>query len=289
MSEPDEISRRLVARRAYLGVRDRTPTPDLLPTRTMPFALTLSDCRDVAAHLVALVRDSYVQRRRHHRADDSGRPDRYGDRPLVDWDGGYDWQGRYHPPVWARIAQAALDRGFDVVDYVEKAFDLGAGAGSPQPNKLLSAPVLDTYDRTHMGTVVEQRRVNRSVMESYLVTQIFREMGLGLPRPQAALAVLRNPTNSLRPFFRYWIVAQFDLEQPEYRQIWAIWRRPALLDYAASVRAHEAVYDDPILESFRSVVSMARRALAEIVAGDPNGWVEALNNAPGSGPAGAPP
>lgn len=295
MSDADEITRRLLARRAYLGVRNRT-TPDLLPTRTMPFALTIPDYRGVAAHLVALVRRTYVQRRRNRRTTDSGRPDRYGDQPLADWDGGYDGQESYHPPVWARIARAALDRGFDVADYVEKTFVRADEAGSPPPNMLLSATALDAYERTQMDTVVEQFRVRRGVMEQRFAVEITRESMLGLPRDEAALLVLQNPASGLRPFYRYWVVAQLDLDRPEYREIWATWREPALLEYAASVQAHEAAYGEPVLESFRTAVTMTKGAFADLIEGDPAGWVRADGHASGpgpveesSGPAGASP
>lgn len=296
MSDADEITRRLQTRRAYLGVRDKTTTPDRLPTRTMPFALTLPDCRSVAAHLVTLIRNTYVQRRRNRRMTESGRPDQYGDRPLPDWDGGYDWQGNYHPPVWARIARATLDRGFDVADYVEKTFARAADATSPLPNMLLSATALDAYDRTYMGTVIDQRHFQREMMEQQFASEIIQESSLGLSRTQAALVVLRNRTNRLRPFFRYWVVARLDLNRPEYRQIWATWRGPALLEYAASVRAHAAAYNEPVLDPFRATVAMTKEALADLIEGDPAGWIRADDNASGpgpveeaSGPAGASP
>ena len=104
MSETDEVTGRLQARMAYLGIRDKAPTADLLPTRSMPFGLTLPDCRDVAAFLLRVVRGTYTRCRRNQRELATRRPDGYGDDRLARWDGGYDWSGRYHAPIWARIA-----------------------------------------------------------------------------------------------------------------------------------------------------------------------------------------
>src|SRR5262245_55141299 len=135
MNDTETTTERLQARMAYLGARGRAPTADLLPTRSMPPSLPVPECRHAAAYLVSLVRYTYARRRKEHRALATGRPDDYGDGTLAPWDGGYDWRGRYEPPVWARIAGAALARGFDVEDFVEKAFATAAGSGTPYPNK----------------------------------------------------------------------------------------------------------------------------------------------------------
>ncbi len=108
MNDTDEVTERLEARMAYLGIRDKTPTADLLPTRSFPSGMVDPECRDVAAFLVRLVRATYVRCRRKSREVATRRPDRYGDHQLARWDGGYDWRGRYHAPVWAKIAAAAF-------------------------------------------------------------------------------------------------------------------------------------------------------------------------------------
>ena len=276
MNDTDSTTERLQDRVAYLGTRGRTRTADLLPTRSMPFGLTVPGCRDAAAFLTGLVRGAYVRNRRQHRAAASGRPDDYGERHLADWDGGYDWRGRYHPPVWARIAGAALERGLDVEDYVEKAF-ARAAAGSPLPNKLLSDAALVEYDRAHMGKAVHLLRVKRGVDEV--------QLGLGIGRwrslrgestlRSAALGVLRDPTSGMRPFHRYLVAARFIHEAPELAGVLARYHRPALHLYAASVRAHDAAYDRDVPEDLRSVVAMTRRAFAELIADDQGRWVAA--------------
>ena len=183
MTESDETTERLEARMAYLGLRDQRPTADLLPTTSMPWGLLDSDCRDVTAFLVRLVRAIYVRCRKNDRQAATRRPDRYGDQTLARWDGGYDWRGRYHAPIWARIAGAALERGFDVEDYVASEFSRAAEAGSPYPNKLLSPASLDRYDREVMPGVVRQRHVNRGVMEDQFGLEASRESTIyGRPR-----------------------------------------------------------------------------------------------------------
>lgn len=169
------------------------------------------------------------------------RSDWYGDRPLPDWNGGHDWSGRYHVPVWARIAGAVLDRGFDVEDSVERAFALVAEAGSPYPNKLLAPTALEHYERTLMDMVVRRRRVNRRVIENPFALAVGHMKPFGIPPGEAAaLAVLRDTGNSLPPFLRFWVVARFFIEKPQYREVWSSCRRPALFEYDSSVRAYEA-------------------------------------------------
>ena len=143
-----------------------------------------------------------------------------------------------------------------------------------------------------MPQVVRQRHVNRRVMEDQIALLASQETAIfGLPRGAAAgLAVLRNPTNSLRPFFRYWVIAQFDRGVEPYPTIRATYRRPALLQYASSVRAHESAYDHPVLAEFRLTVAMTRLAFAELIADDQAGWVlppvEPAAESRGHGPGG---
>jgi hypothetical protein len=275
VNDVDATTDRLKARKAYLGIRDTSPTADLLPTRTLPSGLLDRECRDVAAFLVRVVRGTYARCRRKSRELDTRRPDRYGEHQLARWDGGYDWRGRYHVPVWAKIAGAALERGFDVEDYVESQYALAAGTGSPYPNKLASRAVLDRYEREKMPQVVQQRHVNRGSMEVHLALEMSRQSTIfGMPRGAAAgLAALRDPTNSLRPFFRYWVIAQFDRGVEPYPTIRATYHRPALLQYASSVRAHESAYDHPVLAEFRLAVAITRLAFAELIADDQARWV----------------
>ena len=154
-------------------------------------------------------------------------------------------------------------------------YALAAGAGSPYPNKLLSPAALDRYERETMPQVVRERHVNRGVMEDQIALLASRESSIyGQPRGAAAgLAALRNPTNSLGPFFRYWVIAQFDRGVEPYPTIRATYRRPALLQYASSVRAHESAYDHPVLAEFRLTVAITRLAFAELIADDQAGWV----------------
>jgi hypothetical protein len=293
LNDTDATTERLKARMAYLGIRETSPTADLLPTRSMPSGLLDPDCRDVAAFLVRLVRRTYARCRRNSRELATRRPDHYGDHQLARWDGGYDWRGRYHAPVWAKIAAAALERGFEVEDYVEAQYALAAGAGSPFPNKLLSSSALERYERETMRQVVRERHVNRGSMEAHFAVEVTRQMTIfgNRGREAAALAVLRNPTNSLRPFFRYWVIAQFDRGLEPYPMIRATYRRPALLQYASSVRAHESAYDHPVLAEFRLAVAMTRLAFAELIADDQAGWVvppvESAAESRGHGPGAA--
>lgn len=202
----------------------------------MPFGLTSADARDVAAFLIQLVRTTYASRRRDYGTAATKRPDTFGDDRLPRWDGGYDWRGRYHTPVWARITGAALERGFDVEDYVKRAFDHTAAAGSPYPNKLLSTAALEHYERTYLADVVHRLRVNRYVMNDQMAREISGIQSIGgvrTPRT-AALVALQDLTNSLRPFYRYWVVAQFDHEDPDCRRLREAFHRPALIQYASS-------------------------------------------------------
>jgi hypothetical protein len=274
VNDTDATTEQLKARMAYLGIRATSPTADLLPMLSMPSGLLDPDCRDVAAFLVRVVRGTYARCRRNSPGIDTRRPDRYGDYQLARWDGGYDWRGRYHLPVWARIAAAALERGLEVEDYVEVEYALAAGAGSPYPNKLLSSAALDRYERETMPQVVRERHVNRGSMGAYFAVEVTQQMTIyGKPGLEAAaLAVLRNPTNSLRPFYRYWVIAQFDRGIEPYPTIRATYRRAALLQYASSVRAHESAYDHPVLAGFRSIVATTRSAFAELIAEDQAGW-----------------
>jgi hypothetical protein len=260
---------------AYLGIRDRRPTADLLPTRSIPPGLADPECRDVAAFLVGLVRATYVRCRRNRRERATQQPDRYGDHQLARWDGGYDWRGRYHAPIWAKVAGAALGRGFDVEDYVNFQFARAARAASPHPNKLLSAAALDGYEREMMPEVVRQLHVNRGSMEAHLAIEVSRQMSIfGMrSREAAALAVLWDPSNSLRPFFRYWVIAQFDRGVDPYPQIRATNRRPALLRYSSSARAHDSAYDHPVLADLRAVIARTRLGFAELIADERDRWV----------------
>jgi hypothetical protein len=275
MTNTDETTERLEARMAYLGIRDKSPTADLLPKKSLPPGLLDPDCRHVAAHLVSLVREVYSRCRRRGRELATRRPDRYGDRQLMQWDGGYDWRGRYHAPVWAKIAGAARGRGFDVADFVETQFALAAGSGSPYPNKLLTPAALDRYDRDRMGEIVEALHISRRAVENHFAVQVAEMMGIfGQPsRETAALSALRNPMNSLKAFFRYWVVARFDRGTPEYRRILATYRRPALREYAASVRAHDAAYDNALLWDFRLIIEQTRLAFVDLIAGDQGRWL----------------
>jgi hypothetical protein len=290
MIDSGELTARLEARMAYLGIRTQIPTVDLLPTRSMPFGLTLPDCRDVAAFLVRLVRATYSRCRRNHRADAGQHPDRYGDHILARWDGGYDWSGRYHAPVWARIAAAVLERGFDMGDYVERSFARAAGVAAPYPNKLLSPAALDLYEQTRMPDLLHEREVNRGVTEDQFVSEVSRERWFyGQTQLGAAgLSVLRSQANSLSPFYRYWAAAQLDPEKPEHQQILLTNRRPALRQYASSVRAYDLVYDHPVLAEFRWVIGVAKSAFAALTADDQADWVPAPP-APGPGAAGSRP
>ena len=282
MSDTDETTQRLEARMAYLGIRDQTLTADLLPTRSMPSGLLDPDCRDATAFLVRIVRATYARCRKKEREAATARPDRYGDHSLARWDGGYDWQGRYRAPIWARIAGAALERGFDVEDYVESQFARAAEHGSPYPNKLLSPAALDEYERDRMGEVVRRGEISRFVMDNHFIQQATQEMTIfGKPGLGAgALAALRNPTNDLKPFYRYWVVAQLDPENPDYCKILLTYRRPALRQYACSVRAYEAAYDHDVLGDFRLVIVQTKLVFADLVGGDQGRWV-----LPAAGPA----
>ena len=275
MNRTVTTTERLPGRMADPGARGRTPTGDLLPTRSMPFGLTLPSCRDAAASLTGLVRSTYVRLRRQHREAATGRPDSYGAHRMAHRDGGYDLQGRYHPPIWARIAGAALERGLDVEDYVERAFARAASAGSPQPTELRSGAALEDYDRTHMGTAVHLLRVRRRVDEDQFAMGIRRVRSLYRTEgPRATmLAVLRDRTRGPRPFYRYWVAARFVHEARELAGIRARYHRPALRLYAASVRAYDAAYDPAVPEDLRSAVAMTRRAFAELIAEDQGGWV----------------
>src|SRR5205809_7839866 len=99
MADTDDSTERLRARMTYLGIRENTPTADLLPTKALPSGLHDPDCRDVASFLVRLVRDTYTRCRRTSREVATRRRDRYGDFALDPWDGGYDWKGHYHAPI----------------------------------------------------------------------------------------------------------------------------------------------------------------------------------------------
>ena len=275
MNDTDETTERLKARKAYLGIRETSPTADLLPTRSMPSGLLDPDCRDVAAFLVRVVRGTYARCRRNSRELATRRPDRYGDHQLARWDGGYDWSGRYHAPVWVKIAGAALERGFDVEDYVEAQYAPAAGSGSPFPNKLLSPAALDRYERENMPQVVRRGHLRRRIMEDQFVLAIGRERSIyGAPtQGVAGLRALRDPTNTLQPLYRHWVVAQLDPANPDYRQIGETHRRAALRQYATSVRAYDSAYEHPALSDIRAVIARTRPAFAELVADDQAGWV----------------
>ena len=284
MSQDDELTGRLRARMAYRGIRTRTPTADLLPTGAMPFCLTFPDCR-------ARGRVPGGPGPRDVCAMPAGTPGGRDPAPglvrpssAARWDGGHDWSGRYEAPVSARIAGALLERGLDVEDGVRSLFRRVTTTGSPYPNQLLSAEALDAYEREEMPGIIRQRHVNRRVMDQRLALEIRHEMSMyGHAQLEAAgLAVFRKPTNALQPFFRYWVVAQLDPENPEYRAILEAYRRPALLTYAASVRAYDEAYDHPALGSFRTVVEMTRRGLEDLVAGDQGGWGAAPDATAGS-------
>ena len=116
----------------------------------------------------------------------------------------------------------------------------------------------------------------------------------GLPRGEAAgLAVLRNPTNSLRPFFRYWVIPR--RIRPRGRAVpddpGDLSSPGGAFQYASSVRAHESAYDHPVLAEFRLTVAITRLAFAELIADDQAGWalppVDLAAESRGHGPGAA--
>jgi hypothetical protein len=280
MSETDDITARLQARAAYLGYRDKTPTADLLPTRTMPAGLQDPDCHDVVGYLVALVRDTYVRCRRNSREIATRRPDRYGHFRLEQWDGGYDWRGQYHVPIWVKIARAILDRGLDVKGFVTWQFARAETAGSPYPNKLLSPTALDSYEREEQREVIWQRQLSIKIMTVQLELEINRYRGMFSRSPgEAAIAAFRNPTIALSAFFRYLIVSNYcrthaeDEQQPaRVQEILRMFRRGALREYTCSAQAYETACDQLALSEFQAVFTLVRIALAELVDGDQGQW-----------------
>ncbi len=274
----DDVTNRLMARTAYLGISGITPTVDLFPKKVLPSGLHDPDCYDLTRFLTHLVRHTYVGCRRAATEAITRRPDHYGAHELRRWDGGYDWKGRYHAPIWVKVARAILDRGLDFEGYINAGFIRVANAGSPYPNKLLSPAALDQYQQDEQGEAITRRRIHRATMGSQFALECSRANRLfGGTWANAVLSTLRDPSNALRPFFRYWVAAQFDRVQPEYREVLMAYRPKALREYASSVRAYEVAYRDPdstvVLMEFRPVVEKARQAFAELVEGDQSRWL----------------
>jgi hypothetical protein len=273
MNDDDAIAARLRARRAYLGITDRTPTADLLPAKTLPAGLHDPDARDVAGFLVRFVRGTYSRCRRKLRAAATRGQDRYGDHELRRWDGGSDWRGHYQAPIWARIARVILDRGLDLESFVEWQFARAAADGSPYPNKLLAAAGLTAYERDEQPKVVKQLWASIPALVNHLQFEASQtERILQWTGDWALIAALRARTTSLPAFFRYWVAVQSAPASPEYAEIATTHRRRALREYASSVGAYEAAYDHPVLTDFRRVVAIVREVLADLIDGDQDRW-----------------
>jgi hypothetical protein len=94
---------------------------------------------------------------------------------------------------------------------------------------------------------------------------------------EATLGALRDSTVTVRPFFRYSLLATLATKTPACQPIMAMYRAKALREYASSVRACEAVYGQAgmpeALTEFRPVIEEARQALAELIEGDQTGWM----------------
>ena len=76
------------------------------------------------------------------------------------------------------------------------------------------------------------------------------------------------------------MIARFDRTVPAYGEILATYRRPALRQYACSMRAYEAAYDHDLLWDFRLVIVQAKLVFADLIGGDQDRWV-----LPAAGPA----
>jgi hypothetical protein len=271
MKMSEDPTSRLRARNAYLGIRELTPRADLLPKQALPWDLHDRECYDVSRFVVQLVRAKYVRCRKEGSEVLTHRPNRYGGHELRHWDGGYDWQGKYHVPIWMKIAAAILERGFDVEGYIETAFARAADAGTPYPNKLLSLAALEHYEREELPEVVRQSHIARRCTETDFLHRISDHAAIyRRTRGDAALAVLGNPTDRPRGFYRYWVAAQLDPGDPKLRRIRETYRGQALGEYVASVRAYEAAYGP--LTDFRLTISIVRHAFVELAEGDQTAW-----------------
>jgi hypothetical protein len=254
---------------------DTIPTADLLPTRSLPTGLIDPVCREVTAHLVRLIRDTYETCQEWRQEPAVRRPGRHGEHPLARWDGGYDRRGRYTTPIWAKIAWATFDRGFDLEDYVQQQFSWHLAVTPSHPNLLLSPTTLEHYGEVWMDCLIRRFHDSRDVMLDGF------GWGVTWARPlfsqerlqPVVLKVVRNPNNSFEPFFKHWLAARFDRSSPAFREIRESCRRPALLQYASSVHAYETVYGHPVLADFRAVVARTKDAFAELIADDQAGWV----------------
>ena len=125
---------------------------------------------------------------------------------LRRWDGGYDWKGRYQAPIWVKVARAILDRGLDFEGYINAGFIRVANAGSPYPNKLLSPAALDQYQQDEQGEAITRRRIRSRYDGTPTRSRVQPGNRLfGGTWANAVLSTLRDPSNALRPFFRYWV------------------------------------------------------------------------------------
>ncbi len=120
----------------------------------------------------------YVNCRRKATETITRRPDRYGAYELRQWDGGYDWKGNCHTPIWVKIAKAILDRGLEFEEYIQTGFTRAANAGSPYPNKLLSPASLDHYQQYQQAEAIRQCNIKRRTMENQFKVEVGRAASL---------------------------------------------------------------------------------------------------------------
>lgn len=94
-----------------------------------------------ADDLYESIRAAYYDERRRflirvgrHDAADAAAPR----RPAPRWDGGEDADGRFHKPVWPKIAKFAADNGVSPFDLLRAAFASWHGMSPPEPSRIYS-------------------------------------------------------------------------------------------------------------------------------------------------------
>ena len=192
------------------------------------------------------VRTYYIMEyRRHVESKQGGGVCTYGCKPLPQWDGGVDADGRKHEPIWFKIVEYALTHKVSPILLLRGTFRAWRSPKPPFPNQFINQLALQRARELSEHPVVLKANLN---MEDHrfkaaaTVHQLYNHMDVDA----AARRALHDPMTDLSALFRYCVGVIGGADDVAER-----FRHEAFLMYVFDRDAYDKAWGDRIPQELR--------------------------------------
>ena len=172
------------------------------------------------------------------------------------WDGGVDYRGVKHAPVWPKIVAYASMHGLDPCLLVQAVFAMHEHAEPPLPNMIVGPYALECYQTFERGSG-ERLRLKLELQEDSFEKEVWRQSEFQKRTNEDCQSrALTSPTVDCDALFRFYKALSLGFES-----IALSCRHAATMQYLMRPDDYDEVYGNKLPQEFKESARLTRQAM----------------------------